>query len=809
MCKKPTLIAFFILLSSRLLFAQTGIIKGTVRTIDGAPAESVSIALLGTTKGASTDKDGSFQLKNIDLGTYTVVASFVGLERKEQVVTLKRNQIITIHFVLKENSARLNEVVISARKSKNKVSTVVAKMPLKNLENPQVYNTVSSEIIKQQGINNYDDVMRNVPGISQTWQSTGRAGDGGAYFALRGFDAQPVLTNGLPALTGGNLDLANVEEVQVIKGPSATLFGGSFYSYGGVINTITKKPYFDFGGEVAYNIGSFGLNRATIDLNTPLSKTEKIALRINTSYQTENSFQNAGFKKSFFISPAITYEVNNRLKLDVMAEITQEKRAVAPVFFQSDRATPLPFKTVEALNLNVNESFTSNDLTMKNPRFNIQAQANYKLSDQWNSQTVISAGRVKSDGYYTYIFDDDQPDNFFPQDFHIENNVTNTFDIQQNFNGDFKLFGLRNRILVGVDYYNRKVDDNGSGYATVRYVTPQGNSVDYTYPSSPSVFYPAAQVINKQFVDSKLAGQESAEYKFSNSSLAAYASDVINFTPKLSAMLSLRVDNYTAPGSVVNGTVDFSQFALSHKLGLVYQPVLDKVSVFANYMDAFINVEPSTTFDNDGNQTGVQNFKPEHANQWEVGVKTNLFSDRLSATLSYYNIKVSDRVYSDLATNTSKQGGKVRSKGFEVDVNANVATGFNLIAGYSHNSNKVLAGDALDFYNEPGRSSGGQGPSDQANLWATYKFAKGAFKNFGLGVGGNYAGEYIVIDNSVTGQFILPGYTLLNGSMFYNSGHYRVNFNVNNITNEQYYIGYWSINPQKLRNFNISLAYKF
>src|SRR5690606_2124109 len=157
----------------------------------------------------------------------------------------------------------------------------------KNLENPQVYNTVSSEILKQQVITTYDDAMRNVPGISRTWESTGRAGDGAAYFALRGFDAQPALINGLPGLTSGNLDPVNVEEIQVIKGPSATLFGGSFYSYGGMINTITKKPYYDFGGEVAYNTGSFGLNRVSADVNTPLSKTKKIALRINTAFHTE------------------------------------------------------------------------------------------------------------------------------------------------------------------------------------------------------------------------------------------------------------------------------------------------------------------------------------------------------------------------------------------------------------------------------------------------------------------------------------------------------------------------------------------
>jgi iron complex outermembrane receptor protein len=191
-------------------------------------------------------------------------------------------------------------------------------------------------------------------------------------------------------------------------------------------------------------------------------------------------------------------------------------------------------------------------------------------------------------------------------------------------------------------------------------------------------------------------------------------------------MLSLRVDQFEAPDD------DFSQFALSHKFGLVYQPVLDKVSVFANYMNAFINVPPTVVYDeNTGEATNeTRSFKSEHANQWEVGVKTNLFNDKLVATVSYYDIKVSNRVYS--TGFNSVQGGSVRSKGFEVDLNASVTQGLNVIAGYSHNSSKVLAGEASDFYNEPGRAPGGQGSSDQANLWATYKFMKGGLKTSAL-----------------------------------------------------------------------------
>ena len=305
MMKSITNFIFLFLCAASASFAQTGNISGSVKTSDGKPAELVTVNIKGTGKTALTSKKGSYQLKGIKAGTYTLIATFIGLMKQEQTVEIKSGETTAADFILNENADQLREVIISSRNA-NKVTAAVAKMPLKNLENPQVYNSVSSEILKQQVISNYDDAMRNIPGISRTWESTGRGGDGAAYFALRGFDAQPSLINGFPGLTSGNLDPANVEEIQVIKGPSGTLFGASFYGYGGIINTITKKPYDHFGGEVAYNAGSFGLNRVTVDINTPLSKTEKIALRINTAYHSENSFQDAGFKKSFFIAPRLS-----------------------------------------------------------------------------------------------------------------------------------------------------------------------------------------------------------------------------------------------------------------------------------------------------------------------------------------------------------------------------------------------------------------------------------------------------------------------------------------------------------------------
>lgn len=788
----------FLVSFSLLAFAQNGNISGTVRTSDGNPAEAVTIKVEGTNKGATTNENGRYAIRNIKPGTYLITATLIGLEKQEKTITIAAGDKQVADFVLKESSAQLTEVTVTSR-NLNKTGTV-AKTPLKNLENPQIYSSVPLEIIKSQGLTNFDDVLRNVPGISRTWESTGRIGDGASYFALRGFEAQPSLYNGLPGFTAGDLDLSDIEEVQVIKGPAGTLFGANFVGYGGIINVVTKKPYFTNGGEVTYTAGSFGLNRVAADINSPLSKTDKIALRINTAYSTENSFQDAGYKKSFFVAPALSYIASDKLSFNFMAEILQEDRAVAPVFFHSDRTAPLTFKNVAELNLDPFQSFTSNDLSMKNPRYTMQGEMKYRFNDQWTSQTAISRGIAQSKGYYGYIFGNQG--NLFEQDIHKENQSTNTIDIQQNFNGDVKTGALRHRILVGLDYFNQNVIDNGTGYAAMRYVTPQGGIVDID-PAHPIY-------ATQNSVDSLLASSGQSHSNVSNSTYAAYASDVINLTSGLEILASLRADYFVSKGEHGNPADDFNQFALSPKFGVVYQPVIDKISVFANYMNSFLNQGPQQVTDPDGSNPRIKSFKPEHANQFEAGVKTILFNDKLTATASYYNIKVSNRIL-PLTTNINDfdQRGSVDSKGFEIELNANPASGLNIIGGYSHNHIKIVNGDGTDFYNENGRSPGGQGPSDLANLWATYKFQRGDLKNFGFGIGGNYAGIYKVIDNSVVGEFDLPSYTLLNASLFYNGDHFRITLNGNNLTNKRNYIGYWSINPQRPVNYTATVSFKF
>ena len=143
---------------------------------------------------------------------------------------------------------------------------------LKDLDNPQVYNTISKKILADQVVTNLNDALKNATGVARLWESTGRSGDGAEYYSMRGFSVQPTMINGMPSLNNGSIDPANIESVDVIKGPSGALYGGAVISYGGLININTKQAFDRFSGDVGLVAGSYGLQRLTMDVNLPLSK---------------------------------------------------------------------------------------------------------------------------------------------------------------------------------------------------------------------------------------------------------------------------------------------------------------------------------------------------------------------------------------------------------------------------------------------------------------------------------------------------------------------------------------------------------
>ncbi|MBV7529463.1 TonB-dependent receptor [Chitinophaga sp. sic0106] len=785
--------------------SNTGNIKGTIVTNDGQPGPFVSVQVKPTDRGTVSNEKGEFSLRKLEPGSYTLYISMIGYEATEQQVQVEANKTASVSVRLNVTDKQLAEVTVTGTQKKDiKNSKYIAKLPIRNLENPQAYSVVGSALMKEQVITNFDDAIKNVPGISKMWSSTGRPADGAGYFSLRGFAVQPTMINGIAGITNGVNDPAYIENLEVIKGPSGTLYGSSLISFGGLINIVTKKPYDSFGGEVSYTAGGYGLNRVSGDINAPLNADKSVVLRTIAAYSSENTWQDAGFRKSMFLAPSLKYSVNDKLTLNLSTVFNTMESTNVPMIFPN-RARKLEYNTPAQManaGFNFNKSYTMNDITYKTPTVSLQATADYKISDKWTSQTVVGRNSATSKGYYSYVMFLGPKDDTLSRYVYQQNSTTISTNIQQNFTGDFKIGNMRNRLVFGLDFLHLQQTDDNSPYLVFDRLDAFKNDANYNK-------------LTRQAVDAKIAASENkgaTRGQRNNYTYSAYISDVLNVTDRLLAMASLRVDYYDLKGykDYISQTTGagYNQVALSPKFGLIYQVVKDRVSLFANYMNGFKNVAPQTFPLPELQYT----MKPQQANQWEGGVKTELANGKLNLTASYYDIKVNNILLPATYTapdgtvyNYNSQGGVQTSRGFELEVGANPLPGLNITAGYSHNTSNLPEAPA----NTKGLRPVSAGPVDQANLWVSYTVKSGTLHGLGAGFGGNYASENIVTNTVTTGQFILPSYTILNASVFYDVKKYRIGLKLDNLTNKEYFTGWTTIEQQMPRRFSANVTYRF
>lgn len=811
---KIKLFSFTFLFTSASLLClaqQFSTITGTVTTSDGKPAAYLSVGLKGKGLGNVTNDKGIYEIPRVKPGSYIVRVSGVGIQSVEKSIIINTGENKTVDFVINQNSNQLNEVNINkvkANKYGAQKSDYVAKMPISNLENPQVYTTITKETFNDQLIFSVDDATRNAVGIQKMWESTGRGGDGGAYYASRGFIVQSKLRNGIAGNITSRNDAANIESVEVIKGPSATLFGSTLTSYGGLINRITKKPFEGLGGEVTYSAGSYDLNRVSTDFNFPVDKANHIYARINASYNYKGSFQQNVFDRGFFVAPSLAYKVNDKLDFTFDAEIANGKNTLKPFVFFYFPVKDLGFDRADQSGIPYDKSFTGDVMKQKYNSTTFFGQANYKFNENWSSHTSFSSSYSFSNGRGTYLFL--IPNNYPPlgnpnaapgadlisrADQSTDNSKLYNYEIQQNFNGTFNLGSIKNRMVLGLDYLRQNSDQLFYGTDSFDLTNKNGTGANYSNftETNLAAFYAAMPNVPKY------------PYHFKTNTYSAYASDVINLTDRLIALAAIRVDrfdnkgNSDRAGSAPKGA--YKQTVFSPKFGLIFQPIKDQLSLFANYQNGFNNLN--------GIDYKGEAFKPEQANQIEGGVKSNLFGGKLTGSVSYYYIKVKDivRGYNGDPSNPNAQiqdGNKI-SKGIEAEIVANPLNGLNIIAGFAYNDNR-LQNASPDV---EGRRDAYSAAPYSANLWISYKLAAGALKGFGLGAGGNYASDNKIVNSVSQGVFILPAYEVFNASVFYDHPRFRIGAKVDNFTNQKYWTGYSTMNPQDLRTFTGSVTYKF
>ena len=756
-----------------IAYGQTGIVKGMITSSDGKPAPNINVSIEQTNLGAISSDDGTYTIHHVPSGQLTMKVSAVGIAIQQKEITTISSSTLTVDFVVNATSRQLKTVTVNAGSSKfvDEESDYVAKMPLKNLENPQVYSVVTGALMKEQVITDYTQALNNIPGAMGT---TVGDGNGGNYVTMRGFYTTGGFRDGLASVQNAGADPVNIEKIEAIKGPTGTLFG-STTSYGGLINRVTKKPYDSTGGEINYFYGTNELNRLTVDYNTPLNKDKSILFRVNGALHNENSFQDYGYKHNVTIDPSFLFRISDKLNIVLNTELYNSHWTQS--YYMG--TYPSGITNIKQLPIGYKQSLTGNSLETNTSTINNYIKAEYTISPHWKSVTAFSTMQNKWQPEYFLWYDFISNDSVTRSISKTQMTVFNSSDIQQNFMGDFNVGNIRNRVVAGVDYYYYKQDMNNY------------NDVMYDTIALPSA---AVSPISTAKLDELVLGQHLNNYKSSQNTFAVYASDAVNITENFIAMASLRVDHFHNGASINGGEIDksnvYNQTALSPKFGLVYQPVKNHISIFASYTNAFSNNGPTTQPDG-----SITSFKPENANQFEGGVKTDAFNQRISGSISYFNILVKDKIRLDNSLNRYVQDGSQRNAGVEVDIKASPFSRFNIVAGYTHLKSRYLKVE---------EDLKGKTPSftadDVANFWIDYSFKN----SIGVAFGGNYVGEWF--GNSAN-TFVIPAYTVLNASVFYQFHSMRLALKVNNIGNKQYWDG--NELPQPLRQFVGNISYDF
>lgn len=747
-------------ISTALAQQTNGKIKGTITTSEGDPAAGVNVVLKNSKYGTVTNDDGTFELNRVKPNTYSLQISLTGYETTEQEVVVAESETANVNLQLKVSNKELKEVVINSKKSiLSKKTDYVARMPLKNLENPQVYSVIHKELLLEQVAVNIETAIRNSPGVVPVTYPSGGIG-----ITFRGFTTGVNARNGMETSTNrSSTDLANVERIEILKGPSGTLFGSTVSSFGGVVNMVTKKPFESFASEVSYTAGSFNQNRLTADINTPVNKEKTVLFRINLAYDNAKSFLDHGFSKTIAFAPSLTFKANDKLTFNIDAELLSSNNT-RRTFNRYDAASGIT--NPGDLKIGYRKSLFFEDNDAKTSANKIFAQAEYQISENWKSTTLFSfMGENVDRSYQTYLLWSSptmaarRVGNWGP----IYDNYTN---IQENINGQFSTGSIRHKLLLGTNY-----SFNKSGFSSG--VTAYFPAVDVTGPVAP---------LRRKDVDAILT---QTVYPVSTSStFSVYGSDVINFTDKLSAMLSLRLDNFDLPS--IEGSEGYKQTSLSPKLGLVYEIVKDQVSVFGNYMNGFQNSAPVIQPD-----AVKLILDPVYAVQYEGGIKAEAFNKKLSVTASYYNIKIDNAIRYD-ADGYAFQDGVQISKGVDFELIANPLAGLNIVAGYAYNDNRI---------EKVAKAIGA--PENVANFWTTYTF-QNQLKGFGVGAGANYVDKSYMAEDNV---FYIPSYTTYNATVFYDQQTWRVGVKFNNVTDKKYWDFYG--NSQAPANFLVNLTLKF
>ena len=769
-----------------------GKIMGKVISSDGQPVASATISVKNTSLSAISDESGNFHLKNIKPGIYTLIASYAGFEPLEKIIEVSDEHTSEILFTIKSSVKQLNEVIVDGKRSQNLQPVSIGKLPVAPMDLPQSISVINQNVIKNQQSQRLSDVIKNVNGV---YLSSTRGGVQ-ETFAARGYrlSNDNMYKDGARVSAAVMPEMSSLERVEILKGSAAILYGS--VAPGGIINMVTKKPKFNFGGDVSSRAGSFGLIKPAFDVYGPLS--EKIAYRVNGTYESENSYRDEVHSKRYYINPSLLYKINGKTSLLIQGDYLNSS-------FTPDFGTgSLDNRIIAHLSRNafhgVNWQFNKINQT------NGSAELKHKINDSWSLNANASYDVYNRDYYSTERIqaaangDWARPLNRIKsQDGYLSGQI--------NITGKFKTGILGHTLLAGIDA-DRDLStnfafDNPEIYDTI-------NILDHSkFVARTDI--PDASKISQTQTPITRAG--------------AYVQDLVSISNKINFLAGIRWSIQKAEAvqttdlkkdTTVKGEPKTDK-AFSPRFGIVYK-ISTHTALFASYSNSFSVNKGTDVFGNA--------LAPSIIDQYELGIKNDFINGTLSVNIIAYRIInnnlaqtaafAADGVTPNNNTSLQELTGQTTSDGIELDISGHPVKGLDVIAGYSYNNMRYTkTPDAKGSYVEGERLVGT--PANTGNGSVFYSFDK-KLKGFKIGASLFYTGDRFAGWNNTKEQaqnysrlILVSGFTTVDISAGYTYKKFSLLAKLSNVTNAyNFYVHEnYSINPIAPREVIATVRYKF
>ncbi|MGN8092235.1 TonB-dependent siderophore receptor [Methylobacterium sp. 22177] len=612
-------------------------------------------------------------------------------------------------------------------------------------DTPQSVQVVPRDVLVDQQDIRLSDALQNVSSVQPGGTIQGRSDT----FIIRGFRTQTYAIDGVLLNQAGNFssvtrDLADVERIEVLKGPASVLYGRG--DPGGLINIVTRQPTPAPSGDINLQAGSFGFRRVQGSVSSAIEGVEGLAGRLSFAAQSDPTFRNFYGRDNArtFVAPAFAWTPTPDTRVTFLGEFTRVDNQYDEGLIARNGRVPLdniaryygePFSRYNG--------YANFGLLKVEHDLNANITLREVLNAQWGGFDLLATRAIGLTNRNTQVT-------------RRETAVYSTYaavDSQTEMVAKFDLLGFRHTVLTGVEYtngYRRAYQTQSTNFPSISFLNP--------VPGSP--------IVGLQF---------QSDLKQKNELTGLYVQDQIDLGLGLQMLVGVRYDTgnqYYFSRVPTSRTIppDQQLSGTSPRVGLVYRPV-EPLTLYASYATSF---KPQTD-----NVYNAVNPRPETGELYEIGGRLDLTPDLTLSTAAFRIVRNNVSAADPINTGFSVITGQQRSEGVEADLAGQVMTGWKVIGGISFLDARITKDTTFAVGN---RLVGA--PAFSGSIWSTYQFQDGFLLGWNVGAGITYVGRRA---GDLNNSYSVGGYARLDAAVFYDfSEHARFSINARNLTDRRY-----------------------